>query len=187
MQEDLDIALEVLSNGGIILLPTDTVWALGCNATNSRAITRLYKIKFRLLRKPLTIMAENTDMIKKYVENVPDIAIELNETYKDPLTIVYDQAKNLPKILIPYDGSIAIRIPRKEFCLNLIRRLGHPLIATSANFSGDPPPLVFSKISSGIKDAVDYICTTDQTIFNSSKPSAIIKVKDDGQMQIIRS
>jgi L-threonylcarbamoyladenylate synthase len=187
MQEDLSKALEVLKSGGTILYPTDTIWGIGCDATNSKAISKIHKIKFGQISKTLIILASSIEMIQEYVEHVPEIAIEMIQTYKDPLTVIYDKARNLPKNLIGDDGSIAVRIPGNEFCVKLIEMLGRPITSTSANFNGDPAPIAFSKISTGIKEAVDYICKTDQMVFTTSKPSTIIKVKDDGQMQIIRS
>lgn len=187
MQEDLDKAVEVLQSGGTILYPTDTIWGLGCDATNAKAVSKLYKIKFRKESKTLIILAENVEMIKKYVQKVPEIAIEMIQTYKGSLTIIYKNARNLPKNLIPDDGTIAIRIPSNNFCLELLHKFGKPITSTSANFSGEPSPIAFSKISKEIKEAVDYICTTNQGVFNSSKPSAIIKVQDDGQIHILRS
>jgi L-threonylcarbamoyladenylate synthase len=187
MQEDLDKAIEVLQSGGTILYPTDTIWAIGCDATNQKAVNKIYKIKFRQASKSLIIFAENIDMIKQYVVKVPDVAVEMIESYKGALTIIYENARNLPKNLVPEDGTIAIRIPDQKFCLQLLNRLGKPITSTSANFSGEPSPISFSKINTGIKEAVDYVCLTDQSVFNSSKPSAIIRVQEDGQIQIIRS
>jgi L-threonylcarbamoyladenylate synthase len=187
MQVDLDKAIEVLQSGGTILYPTDTIWGLGCDATNSKAVNKIFKIKLRPVSKSLIILAENIDMIRKYVEKVPEIAIEMIESYKGSLTIIYEGARNLPKSLIAADGTIAIRIPDQKFCLNLIHGLGKPIVSTSANYSGEPPSISFSKINPKIKEAVDYVCTTDQAVFNSSKPSTIIRVQEDGQIQIIRS
>jgi L-threonylcarbamoyladenylate synthase len=187
MQEDLDKALEVLQNGGTILYSTDTLWGIGCDATNSKAINKIYKIKYRQFSKSLIILADSVGMIREYVSHVPDIAADMIETYRDPLTVIYENARNLPKNLIADDGTIAIRVPKNEFCLKLIKMLGKPITSTSANFSGEPSPIAYSKISTGIKEAVDYICKTDQMVFITSKPSTIIKVKDDGTMQIIRS
>lgn len=187
MQEDLSKALEVLRSGGTILYPTDTIWGIGCDATNAKAINKIYKIKVRSPQKSLILLAENATMIKEYLENLPEIALEVLDTFKEPLTIIYEKARNLPRNLVPDDGTIAIRVPRDEFCLQLIRLLGKPITSTSANISGDPSPVSFSKVSNEIKEAVDYICTTNQTVVNSPKPSAIIKINDDGQMNIIRS
>ena len=135
----------------------------------------------------MILLAENVSMIRNYVENLPEIALEVLDSYKEPLTIIYEKARNLPRNLVPDDGTIAIRIPRNDFCLQLIRMLGKPITSTSANISGDPSPVAFGKISNEIKDAVDYICNTNQTVLNSPKPSTIIKILDDGQMTIIRS
>jgi L-threonylcarbamoyladenylate synthase len=187
MQEDLEKALEVLKNGGTILYPTDTFWGLGCDATNAKAINKLYKIKFRQTYKALVILAQDVDMIKQYVSTIPDIAIEMIHSFKGPLTIIYEHAVNLPKNLIPDDGTIAIRVPDQQFCQQLIRKLGKPIVSTSANISGEPSPLSFSKISPAVKQAVDYICHTDQQVFHSSKPSTIIRVLNDEQIQILRS
>ncbi len=187
MQDDLKKALEVLKNGGTILYPTDTIWGIGCDATHPKAIDKVYKIKFRTTQKSLIILTDSLNMIEKYVDDVPDIAKELVESYKDPLTIIYSNARKLPKSLIPSDGSIAIRIPKDEFCIKLIGMLGKPIVSTSANLSGDPSPISFSKISSKIKEAVDYICTTNQLRVNTIKPSTILKVTHDGQIQILRN
>ncbi len=187
MQADIDKALEVLLNGGVILYPTDTIWGIGCDATNPKAIARVQKIKYRTRQKSLIILANSAEMVSQYVVKIPDIALELTETYKEPLTIVYEKAKNLPKNLIPDDGSVAIRVTKNEFCKQLITKLKKPITSSSANISGDSTALSFSKINKEIKDAVDYICTTDQHNVNAPKHSTIIKVFDDGHMQIIRS
>ncbi len=187
MHDDINKAVEVLRNGGTILYPTDTIWGIGCDATNARAISKVYKIKFRSPQKPMILLAESVTMIGHYVENLPEIALEVLESYKEPITVVYEKARNLPRNLVPKDGTIAIRIPRDEFCLQLIKLLGKPIISTSANMSGDPSPVSFSKISSKIKDAVDYICTAKYTEIKTPKPSTIIRIQDDGQMHIIRS
>ncbi len=187
MQEDLNKAIEVLRKGGTILYPTDTIWGIGCDATNAKAISKIYKIKFRTPQKSLILLAENVAMIKEYVKNLPEIALEVLGSYKEPLTIIYEKARNLPRNLVPDDGTIAIRIPRNEFCLQLIRALGKPITSTSANMSGDISPFTFSKVSEEIKEGVDYICTTNQTVVNTPKASTIIKIFDDGQMTIIRS
>lgn len=187
MQEDLDKAIEVLRNGGTILYPTDTIWGIGCDATNSKAINKVYRIKFRQPQKALIVLADSAEMIKEYVFKLPDIALELIENFSDPITIVYDKARNLPKSIVPDDGTIAIRIPRHEFCLKLIGMLGKPITSTSANLSGDPSPTSFSRISKEIRESVDYICKTGQLEVQSPKPSTIIRVNDDGHMKIIRN
>ena len=157
------------------------------NTSSALAIARVQKIKFRTPQKSLIILASNIEMITRYVEKIPDIAVDLIETYEKPLTIVYDKARNLPKNLVSDDGSIAIRIPRYEFCLQLITELGKPITSTSANISGEPTAHSFNKINQTVKDAVDYICTTDQQMVNAPKPSTIIRVYESGHMQILRS
>jgi len=187
MQDDLKKALEVLEKGGTILYPTDTIWGIGCDATNPRAIQKVCSIKFRKPQKSLIILADSPEMIKNYVKEMPEIALEVIESYRDPITIIYNNARNLPKNLVPDDGTIAIRVPRDEFCIRLIGMLGKPITSTSANISGDPNPVSFSKVSPKIKEAVDYICTTHQKRVNTIKPSTIVKINDDGQMQILRN
>lgn len=169
------------------MYPTDTIWGMGCDATNAKAVNRIYKIKFRRPEKSLILLANSVEMIRVYVSKVPDIAIEMIETFKGPLTIIYDHARNLPKNLVPDNGTIAIRIPKHEFCLKLIGMLGRPLTSTSANFSGDAAPFSFSKIDKKILESVDYVCKTGHGVFETAKPSTIIKVTEDGNMQIIRS
>jgi L-threonylcarbamoyladenylate synthase len=187
MQDDLKKALEVLQNGGTILYATDTIWGIGCDATNAKAIEKIYKIKFRTAEKSLIILADSMNMIEKYVAEIPELAKELVVSYKAPLTIIYNKARKLPKNLVPKDGTIAIRIPKDEFCIKLIGMLGKPITSTSANLSGDPNPLTFSKVSPKIKEAVDYICTTNQLRVDTVKPSTILKVNTDGQIQILRN
>ncbi len=187
MLDDLKKANEVLQNGGTILYPTDTIWGIGCDATQPKAIEKVYKIKFRKPEKSLILLADSLDMIEKYVEDIPDIARELVESYRDPLTIIYNKARKLPKNLIPNDGTIAIRIPKDEFCIKLIGMLGKPITSTSANLSGDPTPISYNKISKEIKEAVDYICNFKQFRINTIKPSTLLRVNDDGQIQILRN
>lgn len=187
MQEEVKKTVEVLQNGGTILYPTDTIWGIGCDACNSKAIDKIYKIKFRKPEKSLILLASGPDMIKNYVEVIPDVALELMERLKDPLTIIYEKTKGLPKNLVPDDGTIAIRVPRDEFCMQVLERLGRPITSTSANISGDPSPVSFNKISDLIKQSVDYICTGDEFGIRTPKPSTIIKIFDDGQLKIIRN
>ncbi len=187
MDHDLEKALEVLQKGGTILYPTDTIWGIGCDATNSRAVDKIYRIKFRKPQKSLILLASSVEMIERYVNHMPEVALELVNSFKDPLTIIYENARNLPKNLVPDDNTIAIRIPQNDFCKKLVSMFGKPITSTSANISGDPAPLTFSKINPRIKEAVDYICSTNQDIINIPKPSTIIKLSKDGQIQIIRS
>lgn len=187
MQDDIKKAVEVLQKGGTILYPTDTIWGIGCDATNAKAVEKIYKLKFGAPQKSLMILASSPEMVARYVAEVPDLALEIISTIKDPITIVYEKARNLAKNLIPAEGTIAIRIPRDAFCTELIELFGKPITSTSANLAGDPNPLSFGKINQQIKDAVDYICTSHQGRVNPPKPSTIVKINMDGQMQIVRN
>lgn len=187
MQDDIKTALEVLQKGGTILYPTDTIWGIGCDATNAKAVEKVYKIKYRSPQNSLILLANSPEMISKYVVEIPDLALEIIQSIKDPITIIYGKVRNLAKNLIPSDGTIAIRIPRDEFCLELINAFGKPITSTSANLSGDPNPLSFGKVNQKIKDEVDYVCTSNHSRINAPKPSIIVKINEDGQMQIIRN
>jgi L-threonylcarbamoyladenylate synthase len=178
---------KVLKSGGTILYPTDTIWGIGCDATNAKAVEKIYRIKVRDVGKSLIILVDSLDTLKKYVEEVPDNAVEMILSYSDPLTIIYPKAKNLPKNVIANDGSIAIRIPNDDFCCQLIRDFGKPITSTSANISGDPSPLTFAQISGKIVGMVDHVVSIKQQSLRLPKPSAIIKVDLKGNIQIIRS
>ncbi len=147
-------AIEVLQKGGIILYPTDTIWGIGCDATNATAIEKVYRIKKRSESKSLIILVESIDQIYKYVDEMPQAALRLIKDTKKPLTIIYDNAKNLPLSLIAVDGSVAIRIVQEEFCKELILQFKKPLVSTSANISGEPSPASFKDISGEIKNEV---------------------------------
>jgi L-threonylcarbamoyladenylate synthase len=187
MQDDLKIAVEVLRSGGTILYPSDTIWGIGCDATNPRAVERVYKIKFRTPQKSMIILADGFDMIAKYIDKVPETAVDLMNSVNDPITIIYNNAKNLAKNIVAEDGTIAIRIPRDEFCLELITMLGKPITSTSANISGDPSPVSFSKINPKIKSEVDYICRSNHSNINTMKPSTIVRINSDGHIEIVRN
>jgi L-threonylcarbamoyladenylate synthase len=187
MQDDLNKAVEVLRSGGTILYPTDTLWGIGCDATNTRAVDKIYKIKFRTPQRSLVILADSYEMIARYVGKVPDVAIDLMESLNEPLTIIYDSARNLARNIIAEDGTIAIRVPKDEFCQQLIATFGKPITSTSANISGDPSPLSFGKINPKIKAEVDYICKSNQTSIHSLKPSTIVRINKDGHIEIVRN
>ena len=187
MQYNFDAVIKVLKSGGTILYPTDTIWGVGCDATNARAVERIYKIKLRDPGKSLVILVDTVEMLGRYVEQIPDVALELIERIRDPLTIIYPAARNLAKNSLASDGSIAIRIPVSDFCRELIQRFGKPIVSTSANISGDPSPLTFGKISEKIISIVDYVVELSDQVAASPKPSTIIKITPGGDMQIIRS
>ena len=186
MEEEVRKAVECLEQGKTILYPTDTVWGIGCDATNYKAVEKVYKIKRRFERKSLIILLENPDKIKDYVEEVPPIAFDLMKSMDTPLTIIYPRAKNLAKNVIAKDKSIAIRIVHEPFCHSLLSEFGKPIVSTSANISGESAPLFFNKITDEIKQSVDYIVGINQQLVNRMKPSTIIKLKENNQFEIIR-
>lgn len=185
-ETEIQNSLEILDRGGVILYPTDTVWGLGCNALNEAAIEKIYRIKDRPESKSLIILLHNFDEVKNYVAEVPLFIEELIANIEKPVTVIYDNAQNLPKSIIASDGTIAIRIVKDEFCQQLIRELGKPLISSSANVSGEPTPLVFSQISQKIKDKVDYVVQLSHGQFHQAKTSTIIRVFADGSYRVVR-
>lgn len=186
MHDDLRKALEVLKNGGIILYPTDTIWGIGCDATNADAVSRIYKLKNRDDRKAMLVLLDNENRLPAYLQEVPEIAWELIEVSDKPLTIIYSGAKNLAQNLIAEDGSAGIRIVRDEFCQKLISQFRKPLVSTSANISGQASPSIFSEISGEIKNGVDYIATWRRDDNEKKPPSSIIKIDKAGRFKIIR-
>jgi L-threonylcarbamoyladenylate synthase len=186
MKDEILRAFEVLKTGGVILYPTDTVWGLGCDATKSRSVERIFKLKKRPEKKSLIMLLDQYEKLYQYVEDVPEIAFDLMNHIATPLTIVYPHAKNIAKNLISEDGSIAIRVVKDEFCRKLISLLNKPLVSTSANITGQPTPLIFNKIAPEILKGVDYVVNYAQTRIDQLKASTIIKFNDKGEYEIIR-
>jgi len=184
---DIKKSLEILKNGGVILYPTDTVWGLGCDATNPEAVAKIYSIKKREDNKSMLVLLNNPGRISAYVKEVPEIAWELLDAAVKPITIIYPGAKNLAKNLVAEDGSIGIRITGDEFCSELLKRFGKPLVSSSANISGEKNPSFFDEISDEIKHAVDYIIKWRQDDMSKTQPSSIIKLSEGGLFKIIRS
>lgn len=187
MEEDIKSALEALQKGKVILYPTDTIWGLGCDATNEEAVRRVYEIKQRSDSKSMLVLMENVNLLEWYVEEVPEIAYDLIEVTDKPLTIIYPAARNLAGNLIAADGSIGIRITREAFTQQLIRRFRKPIVSTSANLSGEPSPATFADISPSIVKAADYVVRYRQEDHRPASPSGIIKLGTGGEIQIIRS
>lgn len=185
-ETDLSIALNTLKNGGVILYPTDTIWGIGCDATNVQAIEKIFHIKQRDREKNTILLVSDTRMLYKYVKEIPPPALDIIENSNKPTTIVYDQALNLPKQIIAADGSIAIRVCRDEFCNRLINKLNKPLVSTSANISGEKTPENFIGISQAIKKQVDYTVQHKQNNADSASASSIIKIQNNGLVKIIR-
>jgi len=186
MQNDIRKALEVLKNGGVILYPTDTIWGLGCDATNPEAVARIYQIKQREDSKSMLILMENPALLERYVNDVPEIAWDLVEISNTPLTVIYPGAKNLAANLIAEDGSIGIRFTKEEFTTKLLQRFRRPIVSTSANVSGDKTPAFFDEISEVIKNQADYVVEYRQNDINPAQPSSIMKLWPGGRIDIIR-
>ena len=186
MREEINKAFEVLKNGGVILYPTDTVWGLGCDATNVEAVNKLNEIKGRPAEKSLIILIDTDSKIQSYVNEVPEVAYDLIEYAENPLTVIFSNAKNLASNVINSDGSIAIRLPKHDFCQQLLHRFRKPIVSTSANVSGQPTPLFFDEIDEDIKEAVDYVVDLEQENRTPKKPSTIVKLGAGGQFEFIR-
>ncbi|HNX43096.1 MAG TPA: L-threonylcarbamoyladenylate synthase [Bacteroidales bacterium] len=185
-QEDIENALKTLQSGGVILYPTDTIWGLGCDATNHNAVEKIYRIKQRIESKSLIILIDSFEQLNNYVDKIPDVAYDLLKCIENPVTVIYSNAKNLASNVIAGDGTIGIRIVKEEFCINLISRFGKPIVSTSANISGEESPVIFSHISKDIISNVDYIVKYRQETFSQSKPSTIIRLMETGEYIIIR-
>jgi L-threonylcarbamoyladenylate synthase len=183
---DLKECLAVLKNGGVILYPTDTIWGLGCDATNQAAVEKIYKIKARQDNKSLLILVNGFGMLERYVEDIPETASRLAEISEDPLTIIYPEGKNLADGVCSEDGSVGVRICRDEFCSELITRFRKPIVSTSANSSGNPPPSFFAEIDSNISDNVDYIVNYRRDDQKKRTASPIIKIERNGTIRILR-
>lgn len=184
-KSELQNALNVIRSGGIILYPTDTVWGIGCDATNDAAIEKIFALKKRNEEKSMIALLDTENKLQRYVKDVPDIAWQLIEFADKPLTIIYDNGLNVSKHLIASDQSLAIRITKDPFCRQLIYNLGKPLVSTSANISGSPTPGSFNEITSEVLTGVDYVVNLRQNQKNVL-PSSIIKLNNKGHIQIIR-
>jgi len=186
MEEDIKKCIDVLQNGGTILYPTDTIWGIGCDATNSDAVEKIYIIKNRPENKRFVILLDDFEKLKFYLEHVPDKANDFISSYDKPLTIIFPGAKNLAKNVISNDGSIGIRIVRDDFCKKLIHTFGKPIVSSSANISGKEAPLFFPDISGEIVIKVDFVVKFNQDKKTNFKPSTIIKLTENGNFITIR-
>lgn len=186
MTKSIEKALTVLRQGGVILYPTDTIWGIGCDATNRQAVDRVFRIKNRTDQKSMLVLVDQLDMIYEYVEAIPEMALELLKITEGPLTIIYPGARNLAPNLVASDGSVGIRICRISFCQQLIQKFGKPIVSTSANKSGRPAPKNYTQIESTILKEVDYVVEEKEYPNSFGKPSSIIKLDMDNRIQIIR-
>ena len=183
---EIQQALSVLREGGIILYPTDTVWGIGCDASNPEAVKKVYDLKNRADSKALITLVASEIMLERTVVDMPDIAWDLIDAAEKPLTIIYQEVKGVAHNAIAEDGSCAIRLPKDNFCQQLVQRLGKPLISTSANTSGTSTPLSFQDIEPSILSGVDYVVNLRQQEECKNTPSSIILLKNNGEIKIIR-
>ena len=186
IREEIRKACEVLQKGGVILYPTDTVWGIGCDATNEEAVKRVYEIKRRADSKAMLVLVDSDVKVDFYVKDVPEVAWDLIQYATKPLTVIYDDARNLAPNLIGEDGSVGIRVTSEEFSKQLCFRFRKAIVSTSANISGEPSPASFSEIQDEIKQAVDYIVEYRQDEPAGAKPSSILKLGRRGLIKIIR-
>lgn len=184
--EDITNSVNTLKNGGIILYPTDTIWGLGCDATNQVAVDKIFKIKSRSENKSLLILVDSIQMAERFVKEIPEIVYELTSVSDSPLTIIYPGGKNLASGVCSEDGSVGIRICNEEFCSQLIGKFRKPIISTSANFSGKQSPGNFSEIDKKIIDSVDYLVNYRQDDRRKFTSSPVIRIDLDGSFKIIR-
>lgn len=196
-KEELKRTLDVLRKGGIVLYPTDTVWGLGCDATDPEAVAGIYALKRRSDSKSLVLLASDIDMICRYVREIPEMAVQLIEVNDRPMTIIYPGAvcgeagqpaerHRLAHNVVADDGTVGIRIPMMDFCRDLVSALGRPLVSTSANISGEPAPKNFAEITQPVLDGVDYVVDRALEKGATGQASSIIKVGLDASIEIIR-
>ncbi len=186
LEKELSKSIEVIKNQGVIAYPTDTIWGLGCDATDEVAVKKIYEVKGRREDKSVIVLVSDDRMLLKYVKDVPEMAWELMDYSEKPLTIIYPEGKNLAKGVIAQDGTIAIRVVKDDFCQKLIQKLGKPLVSTSANKSGEPSPQSFRDINQSVLDAVDYVVNLRQNETGSASPSSIVQLGINGEVKIIR-
>ncbi len=186
MKVEIENCLRILNAGGIILYPTDTIWGIGCDATNEMAVAKIFALKNRIDSKSMIILLDQTGRLSGYIREVPQQAYELIELSEEPLTLVLDGAKNVASNLIADDGSIGVRVTKDEFCRNLMTRFRKPIVSTSANISGQNSPSDFSEVCEKIKTGVDYIVGLRQEEKANKKPSTILKIGLKGEIKFIR-
>ncbi len=186
LKEDIANAVEAMRKGGVILYPTDTVWGIGCDATNAEAVAKVYKIKKREDSKALICLVDSDARLQRYVRTVPNVAWDLLDCVDKPTTVILDGAVNLAPNLVADDGSIALRITNEPFSKELCYRFQKAIVSTSANISGEPAAQNYCDISPELLDAVDYVCWSRRQEHKPHKPSSIIRLKPNGEVKIIR-
>ena len=185
MREEIANCIEILEQGGLILYPTDTVWGIGCDASDKKAVQRIYSLKKRPDTKTMLCMVANDAMLEKYVEEVPDLAYDIMDLAVKPVTIIYDRPRGIASNLVAQDNTLAIRVTADPFCQRLISRFKKPIVSTSANIGGQPTPQSFSEIDDHILKGVDYVVNLKREGTQES-PSSIIKLGNDGRVKVIR-
>ncbi len=186
MNKEIDNAISVLNDGGLILYPTDTLWGIGCDATNEKAVQKIYTLKQRIDSKALICLAANDFMLEKHIKKVPDVAYELMDLSTKPITIIYDQPIGVAKNLIATDNTLGVRVASDKFCKYLINKFKKPIVSTSANISGQPAPKTYAEISNSILKGVDYVVDLQQN-HTTGEASTIIKLSNDGTVKVIRN
>lgn len=182
----MEKAIEILKKGGIILYPSDTLWGIGCDATNPEAVEKIFKLKKRSSSKSLITLLESDVKLNRYVKQIPEIAWDIVEFSEKPTTIIYPEGYNLAHNILAEDKSVGIRVVKEGFCHELIKKFGKPLVSTSANISNDPSPLRFEDINTRILEGVDYIVNLPSNVKLKPKASTIIKLEMDGTFTLIR-
>jgi L-threonylcarbamoyladenylate synthase len=185
MKQEIENCLSILKRGGLILYPTDTVWGIGCDATNPDAVEKVFKLKKGSDEKALICLVSDFKMLNEYVENIPEVAYDILKYAKKPTTIIYDDPIRVADNIIAKDNTLAIRVPKDDFLKKLIQRMRRPLVSTSANISGEKTPQSYSEITPLILEGVDYVVNLHHEK-KSGKPSAIIKLGNDGSVKVIR-
>ncbi|HEY8928004.1 MAG TPA: L-threonylcarbamoyladenylate synthase [Mucilaginibacter sp.] len=186
LRDEVAKAFKVIQDGGIILYPTDTIWGIGCDATNTEAIRKIFRLKQRDEAKSMIILLDTENKLESYISEVNPLAYDLIEYAENPLTLVMPGAKNISTALIAADGSVGIRVTKHQFCQQLIQRMRKPLVSTSANISGKPSPQYFSQIDQEIIEGVDYIVDLDQHSMEIKNPSTIMKLSPNGTFEFLR-
>ena len=186
LKDEVNKALEVVRKGGVILYPTDTIWGIGCDATNEAAVRRVFEIKRRADSKAMISLVDNPNRLARYVRDIPDVAWDMMELATTPLTIIYDDVMGLAPGMIAEDGSAAFRVTKEEFSHELCFRLQKPLVSTSANISGEQTARTFKEISDEIKNAVDYVVHYSQQGKEKHQPSRIVKIGKNCEVKVIR-
>jgi sua5/yciO/yrdC/ywlC family protein len=186
MEKEIELALEALRKGGLILYPTDTVWGIGCDATNADAVARIYALKRSENKHSMLVLCESADMVVRYVNKAPGIAFEVMEMATKPLTLILPGAGGLAENLIPEEKTLGVRVPDHEFCRKLLRRFGRPIVSTSANISGEPTPKSLAEVAREIIDGVDMVVNPRFQGKPTGKASSIIAFGEGGEVKIIR-